>query len=132
MDPRATNNILRWAVENSDASRSGDAPAQPRTKLDSGAIDALFGGGKDLKDMMNIIEATDGHENAIMKERIETFEDLEEHVSQIDNAMGFASTDLWTRLVDLLDHPEPEIRLWAAWCCGTAVENTPRVQERVS
>jgi hsp70-interacting protein len=34
-------------------------------------------------------------------------------------------------LVDQLDHEEAELRKYAAWCIGTAIENNPRAQERV-
>lgn len=39
---------------------------------------------------------------------------------------------MWTPLVGVLGDEEGELRLMAAWCVGTAVQNNEKAQERVS
>ncbi|EMC96466.1 hypothetical protein BAUCODRAFT_33824 [Baudoinia panamericana UAMH 10762] len=41
------------------------------------------------------------------------------------------SMGLWAPLVDQLNHAEAEMRRMAAWCCGTAVQNNVKSQERL-
>lgn len=126
------NNILRWGIENSEASQDNAAPAAARTQLNPAALQALFGGMKSdseqLKDAMNIIEDP----KTTSEEKETAFEDFEMIIQGIDNANNLEPLGLWSRLVDKFDHEEPALRKWAAWCAGTAVENNPKAQERVS
>ncbi|CAI6333734.1 unnamed protein product [Periconia digitata] len=125
------NNILRWGIENSESSQTDGAPAAAKTQLNPAALQALFGGMKSdaeqMKDAMNTIEdpkiSTDEKEVA--------FEDFEMIIQGIDNANNLEALGLWTRLIEKLDHEEPVLRKWAAWCAGTAVENNPKAQERL-
>jgi hsp70-interacting protein len=135
MNDLRINNLLRWSVENSDVSRTGNAPAQRKTELDPGALDSLLDATHTLlktptqlmNDCITIIES----ETETKEEKSKAFKKLEFHLSQIDNSLNFKESS-WTLLVKLLDHEDPKMRFGAAWCCGTAVENNPRGQEQAS
>jgi hsp70-interacting protein len=49
-------------------------------------------------------------------------------VEQIDNASNLEVLKLWPPLLSLLSSPEPELRRYAAWVTGTAVQNNPKAQ----
>ena len=133
MDQPHINNILRWGIENSDASRNSSAEA-PKTALDPNAIAALFGGvmpksdATVMKESMDIID----DETASLEARLSAFDDFELLVENLDNANNLGPLELWTRLVSHLDNSEAQLRKFAAWCVGTAVENNEKSQERVS
>ncbi|KAF1961307.1 putative Hsp70 nucleotide exchange factor [Byssothecium circinans] len=125
------NNLLRWGIENSEASKDPNTPPEQRTQLDPAALQAFFGGMKSdadrMKDAMNIID-----DSASTTEQKEVaFEDFEMLIQGIDNANNMESLGLWSRLIDKFQHEESNLRLWAAWCAGTAVENNPKAQERL-
>ncbi|PVI03909.1 putative Hsp70 nucleotide exchange factor [Periconia macrospinosa] len=125
------NNILRWGIENSEASQNSDTPAAARTQLNPAALQALFGGMKSdaeqMKDAMKTIEDP----NVALDEKETAFEDFEMMIQGIDNANNLEPLGLWTRLIDKFDHDEAVLRKWAVWCAGTAVENNPKAQERL-
>lgn len=66
--------------------------------------------------------------------RITAFDNLELLVEQIDNATNLEILKLWPPLLSLLSSSssssssEPEIRRYAAWTIGTAVQNNPKAQ----
>lgn len=133
MNDPSMNNILRWGIENSEASQNGATPNQPKTQLDPKALEAFFTGGiKSEADQMKEAMATIEHQQATLDQKRVAFEDLEMLLGSIDNANNLEPLQLWTRLIAQLDHEEAELRKGAAWCAGTAVENNPRAQERVS
>jgi len=92
---------------------------------------AFSGGPTDAQRM-------DWNLDAIEKEDVESedkyiaFENLEMIVQNIDNAHNLENDNRWTRLITQLESEDPELRRLAAWCCGTAVQNNIRSQERVS
>jgi hypothetical protein len=49
-------------------------------------------------------------------------------VEQIDNASNLESLRLWPPLLSLLTAEETELRRYAAWVTGTAVQNNPKAQ----
>ncbi len=57
------------------------------------------------------------------------FDNFELLVEQLDNANNIENLKLWDPLLAQLSNPEPRLRLAAAWCCGTAVQNNPKSQE---
>ncbi|KAF2203008.1 Hsp70 nucleotide exchange factor FES1 [Delitschia confertaspora ATCC 74209] len=140
MDPRAASNILKWGVQNSDSSRNDPAiQSQPRVELNPDDLAALMGGAVRksefdlMHDAMKIIESPD----ASLDKKKEAFEDFELYVGQIDNANNLenkhneAEQVFWTRLLDQLKQEEADLRKYAAWCVGTAVQNNPRQQEKL-
>jgi len=49
-------------------------------------------------------------------------------VEQIDNASNLDSLKLWPPLLSMLNSPDAELRRYAAWVIGTAVQNNPKAQ----
>ena len=56
------------------------------------------------------------------------FDNLELLVEQIDNASNLDVLKLWPPLLSMLSSPEAELRRYAAWVTGTAVQNNPKAQ----
>ena len=59
------------------------------------------------------------------------FDNFEQLLETIDNANNMEPLGLWTPLVGLLEHEEPDMRRMAAWWVGTAVQNNHKGQDRV-
>jgi hsp70-interacting protein len=121
---------LKWGIENSSASATA---AGPRTELDQEALMALFG-GKQKSDGDYMIENMVAIRNTdfTIENRLQAFDNFEQLVENLDNANNLENLKLWTPLVELLEDENSDIRFFAAWCCGTAVQNNIRTQERVS
>lgn len=49
-------------------------------------------------------------------------------MESIDNASNLEVLRLWPPLLSQLSSPEPELRRYAAWVIGTAVQNNPKAQ----
>ena len=98
------NNILRWGIENSEASQNDGTPPAARTQLNPAALQALFGGMKSeaeqMKDAMKIIEDPE----VALDEKEGAFEDFEMMIQGIDNANNLEPLGLWTKLIEKLDH----------------------------
>lgn len=60
--------------------------------------------------------------------RLTAFDNLELLVEQIDNASNLDSLKLWPPLLSTLTSSEPQLRRYAAWVIGTAVQNNPKAQ----
>lgn len=67
-----------------------------------------------------------------IEDRLKACDNFEQLVEQLDNANSMESLGLWVPLIQELEDEHPDIRAFAAWCCGTAVQNNIRTQERVS
>ena len=130
------NSLLKWGVENSDASRATSSqPSEtnraPISGLNAEALKALMGGPSDaelMKDSMAAIQSPD----VPLEDKLVAFDNFEQLIEQIDNANNMESLGLWTPLIQCLGYEEAELRRMAAWCAGTAVQNNARAQERVS
>ena len=72
------------------------------------------------------------NEEAELEHRGTAFDNFEQLIENLDNANNIESLGLWTPLVEQLENKDAELRRYAAWCCGTAVQNNIRTQERVS
>lgn len=131
------NELLKWSIENSEASR-GDASSANDTKaerdgrpLNPEALAALMGGPSDAQ-LMQEAMATIQSAGTSLENRLVAFDNLEQLIEVIDNANNMDSLGLWTPLVGQLESEEPDMRRMAAWCLGTAVQNNAKAQERVS
>ena len=62
------------------------------------------------------------------KSRLTAFDNLELLVEQIDNASNLEVLKLWPPLLSMLSSPEAELRRYAAWVTGTAVQNNHKAQ----
>lgn len=132
MDP-GLNELLKWGVENSSAALSDPNAPSPTTRgLNPEAIAALFGGPSDadlMKESMTTILSTDP--KLTLADKLVAFDNFEQLVEQVDNANNLSALALWSPLLSCLAHEEHEIRMMAAWCVGTAVQNNETSQERL-
>ena len=130
------NQLLKWSIENSDnASADPTSTTDPKAERPSGrginaeALNTLMGGPSDA-DLMKESMAAVLNPEISLENKLVAFDNFEQLVEGIDNANNMENLGLWTPLVGLLKSEEPELRRYAAWCSGTAVQNNPRSQER--
>lgn len=131
------NSLLKWGVENSAASLEDSASQEdPETDrsthrgLTSEALAQLLGGPSDadrMRDAMAAIQSPD----VDLNNKLIAFDNFEQMIENLDNANNMESLGLWMPLVEQLENPVAELRLMAAWCVGTAVQNNNRSQEMV-
>jgi hsp70-interacting protein len=129
------NNLLKWGVANSQAPGTegeGKAPdlKAAASQLTPQMINTLFGGPSEADLMKAAMEVLHDNESDLENKLI-AFDNFEQMIEGIDNANNLEPLNLWTPLVQLLKHEEPEIRRYAAWCVGTAVQNNPKAQDKV-
>lgn len=130
------NSLLKWSVENStnSASQSADnAVSQVKVgkgNINADALRALLGGPSDAQLMKESIAAIQSQDISL-EHKLIAFDNFEQLIEQIDNANNMQVLGLWTPLVGLLENEEAELRRYAAWCIGTAVQNNVNAQETV-
>ena len=129
------NNLLKWGIENSEASRNDpNAPKSASTQLNSQALQELLSNMSSMSDaevMKQKMEIITNPEHSLDAKK-GAFEDFEMLIQNLDNANNLEPLKLWVPLVDQLAHEDADLRFWAAWCTGTAVQNNVKSQERVS
>lgn len=132
------NSLLKWGVENSDASRQGTDPTDPSSTspnstrgLNAEALAALLGGPSDA-DLMKESMAALLSDEVDLENKLIAFDNFEQLFETIDNANNMEPLGLWSPLVSLLQHKEEDMRRMAAWCIGTAVQNNQKAQDKVS
>ncbi|KAL3457829.1 Hsp70 nucleotide exchange factor [Aspergillus heterothallicus] len=138
MDPNM-NNLLKWGIENStktgqaestDANSESNNASQPGRNITPEMLNALFGGPSEADLMKAAMEALHSDE-VDLENKLIAFDNLEQLVESIDNANNLEPLGLWTPLIELLKHEEPEMRSMAAWCIGTAVQNNEKAQDKL-
>ena len=133
------SNLLQWSIENTVPN---DSPQANSRTLDPELLAHLMGGPSDA-DMMKSSMAAIQSPNTPHEEKLVAFDNFEQLIEQIDNANNLEALGLWTPLVELLGseagsvdenkvNESADLRRMAAWCVGTAVQNNPKSQERVS
>lgn len=130
MNPQL-NKILKWSVENSAAPVEGAdlSTTTPRSTLDPEVLASLFGGPSEadlMKDSMSAILSTDPE--MTMEARMIAFDNFEQLIENLDNANLMEPLKLWQPLISLLSSDESQLRMMAAWCIGTAVQNNEKSQ----
>ncbi|KAF8245093.1 Fes1-domain-containing protein [Wilcoxina mikolae CBS 423.85] len=116
-------NLLAWGIENSTP--GGEA----KTELNPALLAQLFGNQKsDATLMKEAMEAIQDPEVSLKDKEI-AFDNFELMIEQLDNANNIENLELWPPLISQLSAPEKELRLLAAWCCGTAVQNNIKSQQ---
>ncbi|VBB76247.1 Putative nucleotide exchange factor FES1 [Podospora comata] len=138
MDKNLTN-LLKWGIEHSavsnpsaDPSAPSPPPSQPapRSDLNPEILSALMGGPSDA-DLMKAAMEVLHDPTTTLENKLIAFDNFEQLIESLDNANNLSNLSLWTPLLALLSHSEPEIRKYAAWCVGTAVQNNIKSQERL-
>jgi hypothetical protein len=132
-DPRI-NNLLKWSIENSGATLNDpDAPKSGRD-FDPEALRQLLEGASGPSDAEMMVRKMQliMNDELSLEDRVSAFDDFEMLIENLDNANNMENLGLWTKLVEQLENEHAELRKYAAWCAGTAVENNVKAQERVS
>ncbi|KAJ5882598.1 Armadillo-like helical [Penicillium soppii] len=131
MDPEM-NKLLKWSITNSDASKGaedeGNAVDASKSQITPELISKLFGGGPSDADLMKAAIEVIKDPETDLENKLVAFDNFEQLIEGIDNAMNIQSLNLWPDLVSLLEHEETDIRRMAAWSVGTAVQNNPKTQ----
>ncbi|KAI1802276.1 Fes1-domain-containing protein [Daldinia bambusicola] len=130
---KSLNELLKWSIENStEADPSAPASNAPRTALNAEALAAIMGAPSDAELMQASVEhITSSDPEITLESKLTAFDNLEQLVESLDNANLLSKLGLWTPLLELLGHEEDQMRLMAAWCVGTAVQNNAPSQERL-
>ncbi|KAI0201098.1 nucleotide exchange factor Fes1-domain-containing protein [Astrocystis sublimbata] len=135
MGDKNLNDLLRWSIENTptgEPSSTPDTSSAPRSTLTPEALASLMGGPSDadlmLASMQHIASADP---DITLDSKLTAFDNLEQLIESLDNANLLSKLGLWTPLLACLGNPEAEIRVMAAWCVGTAVQNNEPCQERL-
>ena len=103
----------------------------PSPGLDREVLEALLGGPSDA-DLMRAAMEVINDPTTTLDNKLIAFDNFEQLIESLDNANNLEPLALWTPLITLLTHPdESELRRYAAWCVGTAVQNNVRSQERL-
>ncbi|CAG8487678.1 8425_t:CDS:10 [Paraglomus occultum] len=118
--------LLEWGVTHSDPSNPAQNDGQERN-FDSGIIDAILG-RSDAVEIRNAVDCISDPNESLANKEI-AFDNLEMLVEQIDNAIDIDNMNLWPKILSFFDFKEKSLRLYAAWVCGTAVQNNPRAQK---
>jgi len=136
MDP-GMNQLLKWSIENSEnSSADPTSTTDPKAERPSGqplnpdTIKSLFGGPTDadlMKESMAAILSPD----ITIDNKVVAFDNFEQLIEIIDNANNMENLGLWPPLVSLLGNEESELRRYAAWCVGTAVQNNVQAQTKL-
>lgn len=137
-EQQSLNELLKWGIENSDTSRTGETSQpngetrDPTRGLNPEILAQLLGGPSDadrMREAMSAIVAPT--ESVPLENKSIAWDNFEQLIEHIDNANNMESLGLWVPLVQQLDNPEPEMRRMAAWCVSTAVQNNVKSQEKL-
>ena len=136
MDP-GMNQLLKWSIENSEnPSADPTSTTDPKAQRPSGrplnpdALNSFMGGPTDA-DLMRESMAAILSPEITLDNKLVAFDNFEQLIEVIDNANNMESLGLWAPLNGLLTHEEAELRKYAAWCFGTAVQNNVKAQAKV-
>lgn len=118
--------VLQWSI----AQQSGDKEAleklgQPDPKM----LEQLFGGPDEPTLMKQAIIVIDNEEATLENKEI-AFDNFEMLIESMDNANNIENIRLWPSVIGQLDKKNAHsLRVYAASCIGTAVQNNPKSQE---
>ncbi|KAG8532136.1 uncharacterized protein KY384_003775 [Bacidia gigantensis] len=136
MDP-GMNDLLKWSVDNSQAvtneqssTSNSNAARSLSHPLNEKALNSLFGGPSDADLMKESLAAILSLE-ITLENKIIAFDNFEQLIEQIDNANNMDNLGLWPPIASLLGSKEADLRRYACWCIGTAVQNNVKCQERL-
>lgn len=131
------NQLLKWSIENSETpSADPTSTTDPKAERPSGrpinaeALNALLGGPTDA-DLMKESMAAILSPHIALQDKLVAFDNFEQLIENLDNANNMEVLGLWAPLVQLLKNDEAELRRYAAWCVGTAVQNNAKSQQKL-
>ncbi|KAJ5902499.1 Hsp70 nucleotide exchange factor fes1 [Penicillium taxi] len=129
MDPQM-NKLLKWSVQNTTQNEDGAPASKPTSNITPEMMNALFGGPSEadlMKAAMEVLHSDDSD----MENKLIAFDNFEQMIEGIDNANNIEPLGLWSPLIQLLEHEDAEMRRYAAWCVGTAVQNNEKSQAKL-
>ena len=131
------NQLLKWSIENSESPSSDPtSTTDPKAERPSGrplnpeVLKALLGGPSDA-DLMKESMAAIQSPQVSLADKLIAFDNFEQLIENLDNANNMDVLKLWAPLVQLLKSDEAELRRYAAWCVGTAVQNNVKAQAKL-
>ncbi|KAJ3209999.1 hsp70 nucleotide exchange factor fes1 [Entophlyctis luteolus] len=131
--PVTSSDLLQWAIINK-ATAAEDAPSAtptPAAPIDPKWVDVILGKSDSVR-MKECVEELQKESNSL-EVKLQAFDELEMLAESLDNANDFKILGLWQPIIEILrTNLEPEMRAFAAWVLGTAVQNNPRAQSDVS
>lgn len=133
--------LLQWGLTNSvkedgDADElkrmTEEAKAQsgPGQKYDPAVLDKIL--GKSDAEMMKEAMYVAVNDQATLDNRLIALDNFEMLVEQVDNAKNMKKIGLWDPIYTLLKHNEDDIKIAAAACTGSAINNDYDTQDTVS
>lgn len=132
---QSLNELLKWSVENSDASRNDPSVGAPKDSskgLNQDALAQLLGAPSDADRMRQAMTAIIAPLDQVdLENKMIAWDNLEQLIEQIDNANNLESLGMWPLLVQQLENAEPDMRTGAAGVMGTAVQNNIKAQEKL-
>ncbi|CCX07673.1 armadillo-type protein [Pyronema domesticum] len=131
--------VLAWGIENSLPGEEGNK----QTELTQKDLADLFMNQKSdatlmIESMDAISSPDEAWKNAdgthmsaseILENKKTAFDNFEQLVEQLDNAMNIENLKLWPALLAQLKSDHRDLRELALWCCGTAVQNNEKTQK---
>lgn len=128
------NELLKWSIEaqtqTNGAGTNDSTPAQPPRQLDPELLASILGGPSDAELMQQSMAAITSPEVSL-DDKLVAFDNFEQLIESLDNANNMSPLNLWTPLLSMLASDEGDLRRYAAWCVGTAVQNNEKSQERL-
>ncbi|TIA93429.1 hypothetical protein E3P99_00150 [Wallemia hederae] len=130
--------LLQWGLQHS-VNNDGDAEdlkkmaevaksqSGPGQKYDPAVLDKIL--GKSDAEMMKEAMIVAANEEATLENRLVALDNFEMLVEQVDNAKNMKNIGLWDPIYTLLKHNEDEIKVAAAACTGTAINNDYDTQD---
>jgi hypothetical protein len=119
--------LLEWAVnnKNNECDEGTSNQQMDREKLDPKWLDVILG----KPDSARIRELVDNIKTETnIESRISYLDELEMMVESMDNANDLQPLHVWPELFLLLSDEEAQVRKYAAWIIGTAVQNNEKAQ----
>lgn len=135
MADKNLSQLLKWSIEaqtagetttNPDGTTTTNPP--PRTSQLTPEILASIMGGPSDADLMIQSMAAITSPDTPADEKLVAFDNFEQLIESLDNANNMATLALWPPLIAQLDATAPDLRRYAAWCVGTAVQNNEKSQ----
>lgn len=135
MADKNLSQLLKWSIEAQTAGQTTQnpdgttttAPSQPTSQLTPEILASILGGPSDAELMIQSMNAITSP-NLPAAEKLVAFDNFEQLIESLDNANNMSTLNLWTPLLSQLDVAEKDLRLYAAWCVGTAVQNNEKSQ----
>ncbi|KAK6209205.1 hsp70 nucleotide exchange factor fes1 [Pestalotiopsis sp. IQ-011] len=132
MDDKRLNDLLKWSINASTQKEDNTTDAAPVRSPNADAIAALLGGPSDADLMVAAMQcAVSADPEVTLESKLTALDNMEQLIESLDNANLLSRLGLWSPLLGLLAHAEPDVRRMAAWVVGTAVQNNEPSQERL-